>query len=59
MAMEPTSRFDRVRRTPVKKAGFPAPAPKQPATPADPYGPINRGDKGDSDRTSWRSHRDT
>lgn len=59
MAMEPTSRFDRVRRTPLpKKAAFPAPTPKQPAMPTDSYGPINRGDKGDSDRTSLRSHRD-
>jgi len=60
MAMEPTSRFGRVRRTPLpkKKAGFPAPTPKQPAMPTDSFGPINRGDKGDSDRTSSRSHRD-
>jgi hypothetical protein len=24
----------------------------------EPFGPVNRGDRGDSDRTSLRSHRD-
>lgn len=59
MAMEPTSRFDRVRRTPKPtKAAFAPPTPKQPQMPTDTYGPINHGDKGDSDRTNLRSHRD-
>ena len=48
-----------VRKLPRKgsKPSFPAPAPK-PTTRMVDYGVANRGDRGDSDRSSWRSHRD-
>lgn len=64
MAMEPTSRFTKTPKAPKGtapkwKAAFPAPIPKQ-AEPKqhDAYGGINYGDRGSSDRMSWRSHRD-
>lgn len=40
-----------------QKPTFPAPPPKPPVRNVD-YGVINKGDRGDSDRGSWRSHRD-
>lgn len=59
MAMEPTPRFNQKKITPKRKPGFPLPMPKQQApVPMDRFGGINRGDKGDSDRNSSRSHRD-
>lgn len=48
-----------IRKLPRKgmKPTFPAPAPKPVVRSVD-YGLVNRGDRGDSDRSSWRSHRD-
>ncbi len=48
-----------IRKLPRNRAKpmFLVPAPK-PATRTVDYGSVNRGDRGDSDRNSWRSHRD-
>lgn len=58
MAMEPKLPADlRKLARRGQKPKFPAPVPKPPARQVD-YGLVNRGDRGDSDRGSWRSHRD-
>ena len=58
MAMEPKLPAY-IRKLPRKgfKPSFPAPVPKTVFRNVD-YGLANRGDRGDSDRSSWRSHRD-
>jgi len=59
MATEPTPRSSRSRkRPPQPKAGFPVPETPPAPYNADAFGRINRGDRGDSDQVSWRSHRD-